>query len=44
MSKVSETLLDDARAALVQKITTVFGQNNLDEAFIAWLLPGQIPG
>lgn len=44
MSTVSEMLLDDARAALVRKVTIVFGQNNLEEAFVAWLLPGQFPG
>ena len=44
MSTVSEMLLDDARAALVRKVTTVFGQNNLEESFVAWLLPEQFPG
>ncbi len=44
MSKVSQILLDDARAALVQKVTTVVGRNNLEEAFAAWLVPEQIAG
>lgn len=44
MSMVSEVLLEDAHVSLVRKITTVFGQNNLEEAFVAWLLPGQIVG
>ena len=44
MITASEMLFEDARAALVQKVATVCGQSNLEEAFAAWLLPEPIPG
>jgi hypothetical protein len=42
MSTVNEFLLEDARAALVKKVTTVSGHNNLEGVFVAWMLPEQV--
>lgn len=42
MNNVSEILLNDARAALVKKLTTFSGQNKLESVFAAWLLPEQV--
>jgi hypothetical protein len=42
MSTVNEILLNDARTALVKKVTTVSGQNTLERVFAAWLLPEQV--
>lgn len=44
MNRVNEFFLDDGRAILVEKVTTVVGRNTLEEAFAAWLLPEQIEG
>jgi len=44
MITASEMLLDDAHTTLVQKVAAVCSQNNLEEAFVSWLLPEQIPG
>lgn len=38
MSHADELLFQDVKAALLREITAVNGQNNLDEAFVAWLL------
>src|SRR6059058_3129360 len=42
MSSVNEFLLEDARAALVKKVTTVSGQNNLEGVFVTCMLPEQV--
>src|SRR5260370_5510094 len=44
MSKVNELFLSDGRNLLVDKVKMVIGQNNLEEAFAAWLLPEQVGG
>jgi hypothetical protein len=41
MSDVNEILLSDAKAGLTRIIASLSGQNNLDEAFAAWLLQGE---
>ena len=41
LNTVGEILLTDARAALVKKVTTLSGQNNLEGVCAAWLLPEQ---
>jgi hypothetical protein len=42
MNAVNEILLTDARIALVKKVATLRGQNALEGAFAAWLLPEQV--
>jgi hypothetical protein len=44
MSDVHTILLDDARQALLREIAPVVGRKDLHEAFVAWLVPGAIPG
>jgi hypothetical protein len=41
MSAAGELLFNDARAALARELATLVGRNDLNEAFVAWLLPTQ---
>jgi hypothetical protein len=44
MSDVQTVLIDDARQSLLREIAPVVGQNNLQEAFAAWLVPSVVSG
>lgn len=44
MSDVLNTLIDDARQALLREIAPAVGRKDLHEAFAAWLAPGALPG
>jgi len=44
MSETSEFLLVDARKALAREAAVVGGRGDLEEAFVAWLLPDLLPG
>jgi hypothetical protein len=44
MSGVAEILYKDMRATLMQQLVTLAGQNNLNEAFVAWLISEQVIG
>ncbi len=44
MSSIQNILIDDARRALLREISPVIGQNDLQEAFAAWVVRDAVPG